>query len=568
MTESSIDGGCYRSRCRLSSYSHGLIKAAITTIDLVGMTIDSDTALDESEELDAVIFLEGSLPLQFHAIVVGSGRYGLKVKWMPVDSYETSRLSNLLASFGKLYEHCSQTRNESIPQYPGNYRRGKQCGTGVVSRDPSRGTLDDFLAENAVSVNSPPVVDADSAGGNLRRHRIVNRIRSTRRGIEDDPWSEVISPFSGDIPDVGSKPGPPEDAAKGCDSTSSSLVAQKYQHALLEHGVDLNAGSREKVATVSGLEIAENDSRKVLPPQTQHGVSELVISHDGRMDIEATIRRDVESVQTAELAARQNHVRVLSMKTIKALVTFAMEDSSRKEVESGSKNENNELLERTVQEFRDRVASFETERVAADVRIRSMSEELDIQRSRSTESAHISAVPESDPGIGNGIGAIEVIINRLLRNSVVDGHVMPTFEDDFRKVINAVLGRERKRIHEEGASSQEDNFRLLENKITRLSATLEETERQRDEMREWIRCVESQNGVTRNVFITGMKESDPNRVMKLALMNQIMSINRGIRNELGNYRSGSASRSSKESAKVVIPEAVESFEKSNEMIAN
>jgi hypothetical protein len=113
--------------------------------------------------------------------------------------------------------------------------------------------------------------------------------------------------------------------------------------------------------------------------------------------------------------------------------------------------------------------------------------------------------------------------------------VVDALEIELRKVISTVFDSERQRIREQELKAQNDTIQLLESKIKRLSGSLEDTERQRDEMQEWAKALEAAGGGggLRNVFTPGLKDGDPNKKRKMALMKEILDVNRAIRKELG-----------------------------------
>ena len=259
-----------------------------------------------------------------------------------------------------------------------------------------------------------------------------------------------------------------------------------------------------------------------------------ILGSDGRMDFGAAIRNRAKSVRASELAARHDRVHVLDMGTIKQLMQEAVEEASRhfqRELDDGDRKR---LLEEAEGGFKERLKAFQAEKLSSEARLSGLADQLILAEKTLQEERSRTIKAEQFTVSESGLDAIEQKFKRLLERSIAEGRVVPSLEEELRKVIATVFDQERARIRELEMKAQNERILLLENKVKRLSIALEDTERQRDAMQEWARLMEAQGGGSlRNVFSAGLKVGDPNKKRKLALMKEILDINRAIRKDLG-----------------------------------
>ncbi len=287
-------------------------------------------------------------------------------------------------------------------------------------------------------------------------------------------------------------------------------------------------------STPSGAAATIEAGRGAPPDQAAPEGKAAIIGSDGRMDIGASIRSRARSVKASELAARHDRVRVLNMGTIKQLIQEAVEEASHHFSRSLSESDRKRLLEEAEEGFKERLKAFEAEKLSAEARLKRLADQLTLAQQTLSDERKRTIQADQFTVSATGLDEIESKFKRLLEHSIAEGRVVGTLEEELRKVIATVFDQERQRIREQEMKAQNEKIQLLESKIKRLSTSLEDTERQRDEMQEWARTVEaSGGGGLRNVFSAGMKDGDPNKKRKMALMKEILDVIRLIRKELG-----------------------------------
>ena len=252
------------------------------------------------------------------------------------------------------------------------------------------------------------------------------------------------------------------------------------------------------------------------------------------MDIGASIRSHAKTVRASELAARHDRVRVLNMATIRSLIVEAVEEAATHLTRSLSEGERKRLLEEAEEGFQERLKSFEVEKASAEEKAKRLNDQLETARKLLEDERKRTIKADQFTVSAEGLGEIEDRFQRLLTRSLADGGVSPQLEDELRKLISRILDSEREKIRAKELEAQNSKIELLERKISRLAGTLEETEKQRDDAQRFASFLEQQGGgALRNVFEAGLKEGDPNKERKLALMKHILDENRALRGHLG-----------------------------------
>ncbi|MBA3709765.1 MAG: hypothetical protein H0W83_13210 [Planctomycetes bacterium] len=251
------------------------------------------------------------------------------------------------------------------------------------------------------------------------------------------------------------------------------------------------------------------------------------------MDIGASIRSKAKSVRASDLAARHDRVRVLNMGTIKSLIQEAVEEAAGHLTRALGEQDRKRLLEEAEEGFKERLKMFEAEKLTAEMKSKQLLDQLRIAQDLLENERKRTVKADQFTVSAAGLDEIEAKFKRLLDHSIAEGRVVPALEEELRRVIGTVFESERQRIREQEMQAQNEKINLLESKIKRLASSLDETERQRDEMQEWANALEaSGGGALRNIMSAGMRD-DANKKRKLALMKEILEVNRQMRAELG-----------------------------------
>lgn len=534
------------SHCRIVDPTSGTIQAPLRQISLGGALIDTKEAVEAESALDLTVVLKGLQPRQFFAQVVSSGSGGLQLQWMPIDAGEQARLKSLLEAYRTLHK----PGGPPPPSAP-THLHEKTATRRLIK--PSSTAIEPFSEPPSPPQGSPVASGPTTLGGTAKRSTATSERVRTRR---------VVRPSQGNLPRVQDI-APFADEARAAPAASSSNILPEARE---------DSGSQVAIAaTPSG-------GTPVLPATTPSGGTPTVgggaqddskgtpvIGSDGRMDIGASIRSRAKSVKASDLAARHEHVRVLNMGTIKSLIQEAVEEASHHLTRSLSEADRKRLLEEAEEGFKERLKAFEAEKLSAEARMKRLADQLALAQQTLEDERKRTIKADQFTVSATGLDEIESKFKRLLEHSIAEGRVVPALEEELRKVIATVFDQERQRIREQELKAQNEKIQLLETKIKRLATSLEDTERQRDEMQEWARMIEAQGGGLRNVFTPGLKGDDPNKKRKLALMKEILEVNRSIRKELG-LETTPVDAETQEAIKKVEAEAVLTAEEQAEIL--
>lgn len=258
----------------------------------------------------------------------------------------------------------------------------------------------------------------------------------------------------------------------------------------------------------------------------------IMVGADGKMDIGATIRSKAKTILASELAARHDKVHVLNMGTIKELIQDAVSEALMNINVSMSETEKKQLLEETEAKFQERLKNFQAEKVGAQEYAKHLNDQLRIAQNLLEEERKRTINVDQFTVSESGMGQIEERLRRVLDMAVKTGNVSPELEAKLRDMIAHILDEERERIRIQEQEAQGAKIDLLEKKLRRLASNLEEAERQRDQAQALANALE-QNGGLHGIMLAGITDSDADKKRKLALMKQILDINRHIRDELG-----------------------------------
>jgi hypothetical protein len=535
------------SHCRVADPTNGaVVNAPVIEISLQGVLIGTQIQFEANAYIDITLALKDLAPRQLFAHVVTCNAEGLRLRWLHFDPGEETRLKGLLDSYTRLH-------------------RGGKGPAASPGRSPVEG------AQNNTRRVVKPRTSGVEEGGPILDGSVPAPgapVSGTRRLVR--PSASAITPFSDALPPetgserVGSRrvvrPSnsgmAPVDQARAeatrdpfDDSRAHQVVIAPTER--FEELRDVGTSRAENRQPAEGAAAPAAPAAESTPATTtgdpptspfpgdstdKHvaGGKTAVIGRDGRMDIGASIRSHAKTVRASELAARHDRVRVLNMATIRTLIVEAVEEAATHLTRSLSEGERKRLLEEAEEGFQERLKSFEVEKASAEEKAKRLNDQLETARKLLEDERKRTIKADQFTVSAEGLGEIEDRFQRLLTRSLADGGVSPQLEDELRKLISRILDSEREKIRAKELEAQNSKIELLERKISRLAGTLEETEKQRDDAQRFASFLEQQGGgALRNVFEAGLKEGDPNKERKLALMKHILDENRALRGHLG-----------------------------------
>lgn len=501
------DGESY---CRLIDPATGPVHVPIRELSSQGALFDTKLVFQANDYLDITLHLKGASARPLFAHVVGIEKEGLRVRWLHFDPGDEPKLRALLASFSS-----------------GTLKPEDRAGAGGSSAPvqstvvPSMG--DPQLKQGTRRIVRPSTVFTPFSNPDAGK---AAEPAKALEGGERQGTRRVMRPStaSGDSGPVALTPMPAE---------RRDPADQVLDLAQVRPRSGEDSGGHVVIAPTAKFERMRDD-RVSNPESTETGGNaKIVIGQDGKLDIGATIRNKAKTVRASELAARHDRVRVLNMATIKALIQEAVGEAVQHVTAMMGDSERKRLLEEAENGFQERLKVFQAEKLGAEAKAKQLQDQLKMaqdlleQERKRTISADQFTVSEA------GLGEIEDKMKRVLERALRDGNASPELQEQLRSMIGHILDSERERIKAQELEAQNAKIDLLEKKIKRLATTLDETERQRDEAQQLAKALEEQGGGLRNIMAAGLKDSDANKKKKLALMKEILEINRKMREELG-----------------------------------
>ena len=506
------DGESY---CRLIDPSTGPVHVPIRELSSQGALFDTRLVFQANDYLDITLHLMGASARPLFAHVVGVEKEGLRVRWLHFDPGDEPKLRSLLESF-----RSGNLKPEDRAGAEGSAATVQSSVIPSMGEAPKPGTRRIVRPSTVFTPFSPP--EAPDKSGEPSRTPEAGERQGTRRVMRPSASAMAPSVPSGPVsltPMPSERPNP-----------ADQVLDLNQVKAKAPGG---ESGGHVVIAPTAKFERMRDD-RIANPESTETpGSAKIVIGLDGKLDIGATIRNKAKTVRASELAARHDRVRVLNMATIKALIQEAVGEATQHITAMMGDGEKKRLLEEAEQGFQERLKVFQADKLGAEEKAKQLLDQLkraqdllEQERKRSI-SADQFTVSEA------GLGEIEEKMKRVLERAIRDGNVSPELQEQLRAMIAHILDSERERIKTQEMEAQNAKIDLLEKKIKRLASTLDETERQRDEAQEMAKLLEEQGGGLRNIMAAGLRDTDSNKKKKLALMKEILDINRRMREELG-----------------------------------
>jgi len=530
--------------CKLVDPTKGTVQAPLHELSGQGALLGGDLAFKENDYIDATLHLKGVQPRPMFAHVVSLVDGKLMVRWLHFDGADEAKLKDLLERFanGNLHADERLGSNPTSAARPAvkasEAAEGQKEGTRRVTRPSQVFTPFAAKAKPEASKAAPataakedtPAAKAVEPPHNVHvkqgTRRITRPSASMSAVTSGAPAARATSEPTSEKP--ASAPGEGSSSERkvlGDGDASGAFTLNKPGEESGGHVVIAPTAKFTKMKDERG---AENPASTELP-----GKAKVVVGADGKMDIGATIRSQAKTVRASELAARHEKVRVLNMGTIKLLIQDAVGEAMQHLTANMGETEKKQLLQEAEAQFQERLKAFKAEKDSSDAyakhlneQLRKAQELLEDERKREIKAEQFTV---SDAGMGQ----IEEKMKRVLDHALRTGNVSTELETKLREMIAHILDDERERIRKQEEEAQSAKIDLLEKKIKRLARDLDDTEKERDEARELANSLEQSGGGIRGIMTAGIQDSEGGKKRKLALMKEILDINRKIRDELG-----------------------------------
>jgi hypothetical protein len=448
-------------------------------ISPTGARIAAGIPVSKGAYIDCELRLKGQRPHALFAHVVEMGAAGVTLRWMFLEPGQEDAVRQVIESL----------------------RGGGPSGTRRVIRPSAKGL--------------PPVAAPETPPAPAAEDRV-----GTRRVLR--PSSQRMTPVTAPERDLEPSPAP----ATSDDGAKAGL------HPVVIAPTDRFARIPETPPATPAVPAAPSpDAPASEPAQPQA----KVVGADGRMDVGAAIRNRARTVNASELAARHEKVRVLNMGTIKALIQEAVQEAAGHLTRSLGEAERERLLKEAEEGFQERMKAFEAQKLSAEARSAQLQEQLRKAQETLEQERQRAIKADQFTVSAAGLQALDDQLRRSLDRAIAGRGVSDELEQQLRTLVAHVLDTEREKMRAKEQEAQNAAIALLEKKISRLSDSLSDAERQRDEAREFAAMVEASGGsaVAAQKYKAGLKGDDPNKKRKLELMKELMEENRKLRRELG-----------------------------------
>ncbi len=269
--------------------------------------------------------------------------------------------------------------------------------------------------------------------------------------------------------------------------------------------------------------------------QTPAGSAELTLRE--------TILGRTTEVESSELAKTHRAVRVLNMGTILKLIRESVEETVERSEREWEQTERDRLLREAQEIFQQRMDEFRAQREDALARSREL--ETELKRTQELLEEERNRVLSADQFTVSDAGMVELEsrLERLMRKAASERGAAAAIQEEMRNVVSTLLDEEREKILEKAQSAQSETISVLEHKVKRLAATLEETTRERDRAQKRASALEasSSSGVAGMAYKIGLDDEDADRDQKLRLLRSMAEENREVRSYLGQVSAASVS---------------------------
>ncbi len=275
------------------------------------------------------------------------------------------------------------------------------------------------------------------------------------------------------------------------------------------------------------------------------------------LKLTANLREHAQKMRSTVLAQRHREVQVVQMSTVARLVEDAVAEAVEIHEREWSEKERERLKEESEEIFNERIAAFKAENAGAKEQAKHLQDQL--ERAQSLLEEERNKVVEADQFMISDAGLLELDkrMSRLIDKAVARGGASSELAEELRSVVSKLLDDEREKISQKAREAQSEMISLLERKVGRLASSLEDTQKARDaaERRAHILEASAGNLALRNTMDAGLDDDDPNKERKLALLKEIVSGNRDVREFMGSRAKKVSTEEGKESAAAAIEAA-------------
>lgn len=275
-------------------------------------------------------------------------------------------------------------------------------------------------------------------------------------------------------------------------------------------------------------EMSSLDRILELPPESSSG-------RNFTGELEEALRHRSRLVRTSAIAARRDSVRVLSLTVVKNLIQDALDDALEGSSRNFDEEEREQLLRDSESKFRERLEAFEKDRDDLNAHIDGLKNRVARAQKQLEEERKKTVGIDRFSLSESTVNELEDRLSSILDEATDQGRMTGASEQSLRNTLQDVLDRERERVRNLENNAHNDRIDLLQNKVGRLAHSLDEARQERDRAQSFARQIElssGNGGFTRQGFEPGLSPADPDREVKLVLLQDLVDENRKLRKQM------------------------------------
>lgn len=495
----------------------------LTELGAAGAVINTGIELKENEYIDVALHLKGAkgpVAENLFAQVASSGQDGLVLRWLHFDPGEEGRLDGVIATFAK------SLGLEGAERELGS---GRKSATRRIIRPKQNRPAEEGPESDASKRQQSAVMPfVDSAKKESRR---IVKPRPAGTPASGSTILPGVSAPAADAPSGGAQPASRGRQSQRLEATTPDRPAtiraepQPNRSGVPAGGDD--SGMRQVV-----IEPTARYAKLRPSPDATPASGNQILSKDGKIDVGATLKSRSRTVRASELAARHDKVRVLNMSTIKDLIQAAVAEAVELLGGNISEDQKKQLLQQAEEGFKAQMDAFKAEKAGMEAQAKNLQDQL--RRAQELLDKEKQRVVSADQFTMSAAGMedLQQRFDRLVNRAIKVNGVNDALADELRAMVAHLLDSERERIAEQARQAQSAAIAMLEKKVGRLAASLDETEKERDKHMRRAAVLEATGGGIAGYMEAGLAEDDPAREKKLEMLKTVRDQNRAMREAL------------------------------------
>jgi hypothetical protein len=565
----------------------GKAKAPIVSIGADVVVVQIEAQLKHNDYIDVALHLQDGGKHNLFTQVVGAGDGQARLRWLHFDPSEQARLGRILQKWADklglesgeapatttIQRSAASARSRRVVKP----RRGAvmpQADASSSASEPSARTrklvrpepdaspvaamaaaagdespqgkhkvrkgmvqpksLEQLEAEKAQKVEVEEAEKAAHAKA-ITESQAVTEPKAVSKPIVEEVVSTTAPTDELELDDVPTAAAPSDEVSQA--STKSVVLAPQP-----EASEEPPASASARKATQGSAAPVAKDTKETDPDEiesvstsksgrrrTVRKTRVSVRGEDGTLDVAASIRAQTRTMSSEELAKKQDKVRVLNMRVIRDLIAQSVADAIGRLGADLEEAEKKRLLAEAEEEFQEKMKDFQAEKMGLEERAQQLQSQLDRAENLLKKEKGREVDANQFTMSAASIEDLEKTLKRLIDVAQRDG-LSGAVADDINALVANSLNSERQKRADQEEVAKNQSIALLEKKVKRLAASLEDAERDRDHSQRKVAYLEaSGGGAIAGQKVFGMEDEDPDRERKLDLLKGIFRENQEMR---------------------------------------